>query len=107
MRKKVDPSKAAVIEGLLKKSEPQEDTMIPMADPSAVSIDLLMAKGLRALSTLMKSIELDMKMGSPARDTVMNLKDAMAMLRDLKKDERELLDSLSDEQLEQMLKDKK
>lgn len=76
----------------------------PVEAPFDGSIDNLIYRGLRAIYGLMRDIESDIAMGSPDRDTVQNLKDAMTMLRDLKKEERELLDGMSDEDLEKMLK---
>jgi hypothetical protein len=81
--------------------KPQEK---PVEVPFDGSIDNLIYRGLRAIYGLMRAIESDIATGSPDRDTVQNLKDAMAILKDLKKEERELLDSMSDEDLEKMLK---
>lgn len=72
--------------------------------PTDISIDDLLKRGLRAIYGLMRAIEADIASGAPDRDTVMNLKDANAMLWDFKKKEQEFLDSVSEEQLERMLK---
>jgi hypothetical protein len=70
-----------------------------------ISIDSLLNRGLRAIYGLMRAIETDIGTGAPSRETVQNLKDALGMLKDLKKDEKDLLDELSDEQLEKMAND--
>lgn len=88
----VDPSKI---------QEPPQATEPFSTD---VSIDDLLGKGLAALDRLMKVIMMDISTGAPERDTVMNLKDVMAMLHELKKKEKELLENLSDEELESLIK---
>ncbi len=76
----------------------------PAPEPTDVSIDDLMRAGLQAIRGTMKAIMTDVNTGMPSRETVMNLKDIMGMLKELKKEERELLDNLTDEQLEGLLK---
>jgi hypothetical protein len=82
---------------------PPSKPVVPEPEVDDISIDNLMGKGLLALSRLMKSVLVDITAKTYDRDTVMNLKDAMAMLKDLKKEERELLENLSDEELEKKL----
>ena len=52
----------------------------------------------------MKLLEKDVKSGSPSRETVMSLKDTMAMLHALKDRENTLLKNLTDEELEKLSK---
>ena len=102
-RVRIDPAKSSVIEDLKAKGiEKQEAPSIP----TDISIDDLMSRGLQAIYGTMRAIMADVATGAPSRETVMNLKDIMAMLHDLKKKEQELLDNLSDEQLAELLKKK-
>lgn len=79
----------------------------PAPESTDISIDDLMRAGLQAIKGTMKAIMSDVNTGMPSRETVMNLKDVMGMLKELKKEERELLDNMTDEQLEKMLKNDK
>lgn len=72
-----------------------------------VSIDHLLKKGLNTIHLIMKSCMDEANPGPSSRESVMNLKDCMGMLKDLKAQEDALLDGMSDEQIEQYLKDKK
>lgn len=80
----------------------QEAEPVP---PSAISdydlsIDDLRKKGLLAIQRMMKYILEQTVLGLPDRDSVSALKDCMMMLKDLKKDESDTLNSLSEEQLQ-------
>lgn len=76
----------------------------PDAPPS---IDLLMAKGLTALERTLNSVMVATEGGlTPDRNTILNLKDCMFMLHDLKKAEKEILEALTDEELERLAKQK-
>ena len=92
--------------GIYTKVESQVQVIEPVSQPiiTDISIDNLMHRGLRAIYGLMKAIENDINTGAPSRETVQNLKDALTMLKDLKKDEKDLLDSMTDEQLEKLSK---
>lgn len=70
-----------------------------------ISIDSLLHRGFRTIHGIIRAIEIDVGTGAPSRETIMNLKDVMAMLKDLKKEEREFLESLSDEDLVRLNKD--
>lgn len=72
--------------------------------PADLSIDDLMKSGLENIWGIMRAIKVDVGTGLPSRETVQNLKDVMTMLHELKKKEKELLDNLSDEELEELLK---
>jgi hypothetical protein len=66
-------------------------------EPGDISIDALMGRGLKCLWALIRHLEVDVQ--HPTRETVQNLKDVMAILKELKKDEKDFLESLSDEEL--------
>ncbi len=69
-----------------------------------ISIDDLLKAGLQNIRGAMRSITRDIGTNSFDRETIQNLKDLMGLLKDLKKDEKDLIDNLSDEQLEGLLK---
>lgn len=71
-----------------------------------VTIDELMARGLANIERLMRVISIDISGGTPERNTVMNLKDCMAMLQTLKEHESALLEDATDEQLEALVSKK-
>src|ERR1700677_1344771 len=66
-----------------------------------VSIDELLQKGLQTVQFIMRSCMDEANPGPPSRESVMNLKDCMAMLKDLKAQEDALLEGMTDEQIEQ------
>lgn len=75
----------------------------PPSTPSDLSIDDEMDKGLLAIHRLMKQVNEDVVARVKPKDTVVILKACMDMLRDLKKAETDLLDKLSDEELQEFL----
>lgn len=77
------------------------EPVAPEQEPD-LDIDSLMKRGLAAIARLMRVITTDISTGCPSRETVQNLKDAMSMLKDLKERETELLESMSDEELEKL-----
>lgn len=70
-----------------------------------LSIDKLLREGLAAVHDVMRACRREAANGSPSREAVMNLRDVMAMLNQLKEKEKELLDELSDEELEAKAKE--
>lgn len=68
-----------------------------------ISIDDLMTRAIQDIYGILRAIRLDIGTGAPSRETVQNLKDCLTMLSDLKKREKELLDSMSDEELKKFL----
>lgn len=70
-----------------------------------ISIDELMGKGLMAIYGIMKSINNEVKSEKYKRNTVMNLKDVMAILKELKKEERDVLSKMTDEEISKKLND--
>lgn len=77
-------------------------TVTPSQDE--IAIDDLMGRGLKAIQGIMKAIQADVATGAPKRETIQNLKDMMGVLKDLKKDEKDILASLSQEDLERIVK---
>jgi len=77
----------------------------PAVEVEDVSIDSLLHRAFRTIHGIIRAIEVDVGTGSPSRETIMNLRDVMAMLKELKKEEREFIDSLSDEDLVKLNKD--
>lgn len=77
-------------------AEPPIDMTV---DIKELSIDSIMQKGLIALERAMRCILKDITGGRPSRTSIANLKDCMSMLHDLKKEEREILDKMDDEEL--------
>ena len=77
----------------------------PISEVEDISIDSLLHRGFRTIHGIIRAIEVDVSTGAPSRETIMNLKDVMAMLKELKKEEREFLESLSDEDLVKLNKD--
>lgn len=69
-----------------------------------VSIDDLLKSGLEAIRVALAVVRAEINMKSFERDTIMNLKDILAMLRELKKDEKDFLSKLTDEELEKLTK---
>jgi hypothetical protein len=69
-------------------------------DDPDLSIDTLLTRGLNTIDRVMKLVSREVSTGVASRESVMNLKDCMLMLHDLKEKEQELLESLSDAELE-------
>lgn len=67
--------------------------------PMDLSIDSLLKNGLEAIHGVMKSCLRESKSGVPSRESVMNLKDCIAMLNTLKDKEDALLSDMDDEAL--------
>lgn len=65
-----------------------------------LDIDKLMQEGLELIHGVLRCVRTGVKGGAPSRNDVMNLKDAMAMLHALKEKEQDILDEMSDEELE-------
>lgn len=77
---------------------------IPEQTVSDVSIDNLLNAGLQNIRKAMKEVTRALPDGIPPdREVIQTLKDLMTMLRDLKKDEKDLLKDASKEQLEKLL----
>lgn len=76
-----------------------------ITDDEHLSIDILMRAGLVAINRTLHALMQDINKSGPtppSRETIQSLKDVMAMLRDLKKDEKDLLENMTDEELEKM-----
>lgn len=97
----IDPLRAKIVDDEVERTEEVKKPPSSLID---VSIDDLLSIGLTTLSRLMQSLAVQVTDGTYDRETIMNLKDAMAMLKDLKKEEKDLLDNMSDDQLAQLVK---
>lgn len=77
----------------------------PEVLPHDISIDDLLGRGIRDIGMILVKIRSDIlaSVSVPSRETVQSLKDCLAMLSDLKKKEQELLESLSETELEAKL----
>lgn len=97
---KIDPAKDKLVEDMLKPE--------PSSEPIDISIDQLMNKTLRAIDLTLAGTIAEIKTHggatTPSRECVANLKDCLSMLSDLKKKEQDLLDSMTDEALENLKK---
>ena len=102
-RKIVERPYTMDIHGKIKYPEPEAPR--PLVAVKDVSIDFLLKKGLSTIEKIISAalVESDSPVGA-SRETVMNLKDCMSMLHELKKKEDELLESLEDADLEAMIK---
>lgn len=65
------------------------------------SIDGLLAEGLTNIERMMDTLSQRTAAGRVEREDVQSLKDLISILHDLKEREQALLDSMSDEELEQ------
>jgi len=81
-----------------------EVSTVQESPSSDINLDHLIGRGLVTLERLMKSVSQKVTSETYDRDTVLNLKDVMAMLYTIKDRESELLEDLSDEQLEKLSK---
>lgn len=97
MRRLIDPSlRKALLDG----PEVEPEIVAERDAPPDLSIDSMLQRGLAAIDRLMRVITLDISGGHPSRETVMSLKDCVFMLNTLKEKENELLESMSEEELE-------
>lgn len=103
-RKRIDEAKAKIVDGTVKSYEQE---MIRRLRPSVVelSIDDLLYRGLVTIDRILKGITEKVTAGLNDRDTTGDLKDVMTMLRDLKKEEKELLEKMNNEELENLMKE--
>jgi len=101
MRKIVDGIKDENGMYLKLNAKPQVKESIDFID---FSIDDLIKRGIRSIYGILKAVESDVGSGSPSREMVQNLKDVMTLLKDLKKEEKEFLENLSDEELQKLVK---
>lgn len=84
---------------------PKQEADEPEISHEGISVDRISWCGLRNIKGIMDAITCEVGSKTFTRETVQNLKDVMALLRDLKKDERDYLASLKDEELESKLND--
>lgn len=69
-----------------------------------VSLDDIGKRIIVAMDRATKTLLANITAGSVDRDTIGALKDCSVIYKDLRKDEKDLLDSLSDDELERMIK---
>lgn len=96
-RRIIDPN---LIRQLKDGPDKQAEVEVVREDSPDPSIDSMLKRGLENLDRLMRVITKDLSTGSPSRETVMNLKDAMSMLQTLKEREEEILEEMTDEELD-------
>jgi len=77
---------------------------VPITD---LSIDDLLNRGIQDIYGIMRAIRVDIGTGMPSRNTVMNLKDCLTMLAELKSKEQDLLDNMTDDELAEYLQRRK
>ncbi len=101
----VDPFKKA----LASATPPQEPTSPPELPAKAdLDIDSLLNRALAIVDRTLRSISIRTSgNGVPSRHDVMSLKDCVAMLQSLKESEKELLDKLSDEEIYEILEERR
>lgn len=75
---------------------PSSPAFIPSPD---ISLDELSKRIIIALDRATKTLLVNISAGDVSRDTLGSLKDTFIMIKDLKKEEKEFLDSLTEEQL--------
>lgn len=75
------------------------------AIPDTISIDNMLNTSLTSLYRILRHINGEISSpAGPTRETIQNLKDVMTMLHELKKKEQDLLNEISDEELEKLSK---
>ncbi len=89
-----------LVEKVVEGSMPPTTPGVPL--DKSKGIDDLLLEGLYQIQRLLWCVKKDIDTGSPERDTVQNLKDVMGMLHELKKKEAELIEDLTDEELERL-----
>ncbi len=98
----IDPTKESIVEKALESPKPAN---IPEPSTLDLSIDEMLKSGLKQIYKLLRVISDDITSRTFTRETVQNLKDCMTMLHDLKQKEDEVLDTLSQEDLEKIVKE--
>lgn len=83
--------------------EPSPPRVQEEVDPN-LSIDSLLQRSLLTINRMLKHITIQSTDGTWDRESVQNLKDLTMMLLEFKKKEAEILDQMSDDQLEAMVK---
>lgn len=94
----IDKAKEALINGLETSKSP-EPIKVSLDHVTDLSIDELLLKGLTIIDRTLRVVQTEVSTGIPSRESIMNLKDCMSMLHELKKQEKDLMEKLSDEDL--------
>lgn len=107
MRKIVEGVKDATGSFLPRLPSPPVESPKEDAVPDTISIDSMLNASLTSLYRILRHINGEISSpAGPTRETIQNLKDVMTMLHELKKKEQDLLDDISDEELEKMSRKK-
>lgn len=91
--------------GMYVKAVVKEPEKKPVPEP-ALSLDDMLKQGMTLIQRSLKTLGSTISSGVVDRETIGCLKDCMTMLHELKKKEDEILNSLSDEDIEKLLKKK-
>lgn len=75
----------------------------PALDPD-LSMDSMLYRGLMTIDRIMLACAKEASTGAPSRESVMNLKDCIAMIHVLQEKEAEILDKMTNEQIEEFLR---
>lgn len=84
-------------------SSPDESAVSSI--PPDTGIDDMLKRGLATIDRIMRSSMMEASTGEPSRESVMNLRDCMNMLTELREKEQEILGKMSDEELEKAAED--
>lgn len=96
-----DPRNGPVRKIVVPGAKDDSGTFLP--EKVDLDIDSLLNEGLSSVWGILRVVRIAVKSGAPSRNDVMNLKDCMAMLHELKKQEIDLLDELTEDELEELL----
>lgn len=95
----IDDNKALIVDRALEtKKAPKPSTIVD------ISIDSILSKQLLALERVTKQLVFRSTSGEMTRDEIQSLATCIKITLDLKSGEKDLLDSLSDEELEEAVK---
>lgn len=89
--------------GIFTREEAKEKASPEPTDKKDHSIDDLLRAGLQNIAGAMRAVSQDIGTGAPSRETIQNLKDLMSMLKELKKEEKELLDNMTEAELNDLI----
>lgn len=101
-RVSIDPAKQKAVDEISKAQDKKSGPRLIVGD---ISLDGLRFRGIRAIAHIMMDIEGQAQLKTYDRDSIMNLRDIMSIIKDLTKEEKEYLDTLSTEELERISKE--
>ncbi len=85
----------------------KDDSGAFVPETTDLDIDALLNEGRALIAGILRVVKTNVKCGTPSRNDVMNLKDCMAMLEQLKAQEGDLLDDLTVEELQELLNERR